>query len=188
MAPTPSRLIGSCAVILAVFAAAGAAALASDPQQQPPAPTPSVPAAAADAAALAGEPQQQPPAPTPERCAALVEGYLAAHSGDLDLPPSAQDPSLMLFFLHVPRTAGKCYFTCFLKSAMPPSQRCAKAYDWLRYNVSQPGCRLLTSHDDFSITDVRARAAGWLAGCCRQRSPLLLAAAGGTQALDPAEL
>lgn len=134
----PSRLIA--ALLLVVLAATGASAALSWPARL------------------------QPP-PTPQRCSALVEGYLAAHSGDLDLPPSAQDPSKMLFFLHVPRTAGKCYFTCFLKSAMPPSQRCAKAYDWLRYNVSQPGCRLLTSHDDFSITDVRA------AGRCRGVPP-----------------
>lgn len=40
-----------------------------------------------------------------------------------------------------------------MRSALPPSKRCAKSYDTLRYNVSAPGCLSLVSHDDFSATD-----------------------------------
>lgn len=47
-------------------------------------------------------------------------------------------------------TAGKTYANCFLRTALPPSARCAKSYDVLRYNVSLPDCRALVSHDDFS--------------------------------------
>ena len=56
----------------------------------------------------------------------------------------------MVFFLHVPRTAGRTYHSCFLKLGRPPSARCSKAYD-VRNNRSVSGCSLLGSHDDFSI-------------------------------------
>jgi len=51
-----------------------------------------------------------------------------------------------------PPTAGKTYANCFLRTALPPSKRCAKSYDVLRLNVSAPGCIALTSHDDFSAS------------------------------------
>ena len=56
----------------------------------------------------------------------------------------------------IPRTAaaaGKTYANCFLRTALPPSKRCAKSYDTLRLNVSTPGCQALVSHDDFSVSD-----------------------------------
>ena len=57
----------------------------------------------------------------------------------------------MLYFLHIPRTAGRTFGTCFLKQAWTPSRRCAKSYDVLRLNSSVPDCGLLTSHDDYSV-------------------------------------
>ena len=57
----------------------------------------------------------------------------------------------MVFFLHVPRTAGRTYHSCFLKLGSPPSARCEKSYDVLRLNASVTGCSLLGSHDDMSI-------------------------------------
>lgn len=39
-----------------------------------------------------------------------------------------------------PLAAGKTYANCFLRTALPPSRRCAKSYDGLRLNVSTPGC------------------------------------------------
>jgi protein-tyrosine sulfotransferase len=64
-----------------------------------------------------------------------------------------QDPSKMLWFLHIPRSAGRTFHSCFLKLAHPPSKRCAKSYDTLRLNVSLGSCGLLASHDDYSATD-----------------------------------
>lgn len=61
------------------------------------------------------------------------------------------------FFLHVPRTAGKTYSQCFLRAAVKPSLRCSPSYDFLRLNISQPGCRYITSHDDYSLMDVSFR-------------------------------
>lgn len=52
-----------------------------------------------------------------------------------------------------PPPAGKTYANCFLRTALPPSKRCAKSYDVLRYNVSAPGCTAIISHDDFSAAE-----------------------------------
>ena len=56
-----------------------------------------------------------------------------------------------VFFLHIPRTAGRTYYFCFLKLATPPSRRCEKSYDVLRLNSSLADCGLLGSHDDLSV-------------------------------------
>lgn len=58
----------------------------------------------------------------------------------------------MLFFLHVPRTAGRSFRTCFLGKSFPPSRRCENSYEGVRINVTDPKCSLLSSHDDFSLT------------------------------------
>lgn len=84
-----------------------------------------------------------------KECPSLVHKYMEAHTADLE---AEQDVSKLVFFLHVPRTAGKTYANCFLRSALPPSKRCAKSYDVVRLNVSAPDCQALISHDDFSIS------------------------------------
>ncbi|KAA6422197.1 MAG: tyrosine sulfotransferase-like [Trebouxia sp. A1-2] len=65
----------------------------------------------------------------------------------------------MLYFLHIPRTAGRTYGACFLKQAWAPSRRCAKSYDVLRLNSSVPDCGLLSSHDDYSVVQYLPREA-----------------------------
>ena len=65
-----------------------------------------------------------------------------------------------IFFLHVPRTAGKTYASCFLRPALPPTQRCSPSYDLLRLNISQENCRYIVSHDDYSLTSVRFNCSG----------------------------
>jgi protein-tyrosine sulfotransferase len=88
--------------------------------------------------------------PTPT-CNKLVDRYEIEH-GKHVTPKNISDA--FIFFLHVPRTAGKTYATCFLRAALPASQRCSPSYDLLRLNVSQEGCRYLVSHDDYSVTSV----------------------------------
>ena len=61
-----------------------------------------------------------------------------------------QDANKLLYFLHVPRTAGRTSHNCFLMPMIPPSRRCAKSYDGIKYNISVPDCGLLSSHDDYS--------------------------------------
>jgi hypothetical protein len=49
------------------------------------------------------------------------------------------------------RTAGRTFHTCLLKQGTPPAERCPKSYDHLRIDVQIPSCKLLSSHDDFSV-------------------------------------
>ena len=45
-------------------------------------------------------------------CAHLAQNFLRAHG---DHPSPESDPKLMLYFLHIPRTAGRTYHSCYLK-------------------------------------------------------------------------
>ncbi|XP_015581320.1 protein-tyrosine sulfotransferase isoform X2 [Ricinus communis] len=57
----------------------------------------------------------------------------------------------LLFFLHVPRTGGRTYFHCFLRKLYSNSQECPRSYDKLRFDPSKQKCRLLVTHDDYSM-------------------------------------
>ncbi|KAL0436907.1 UNVERIFIED_CONTAM: Protein-tyrosine sulfotransferase [Sesamum radiatum] len=57
----------------------------------------------------------------------------------------------LLFFLHIPRTGGRTYFYCFLKKLYSKSQECPRSYDKLRLDPRKPHCRLLSTHDDYSM-------------------------------------
>lgn len=94
--------------------------------------------------------------PTPS-CTKLVDRYESEY-GKHVTPKNISDA--FIFFLHVPRTAGKTYASCFLRAALPASQRCSPSYDFLRLNVSQESCRYLVSHDDYSLTSVSVQYHG----------------------------
>jgi hypothetical protein len=83
-------------------------------------------------------------------CQALVDHYLEKHHKEA-VP---FHPDNLLYFLHVPRTAGRTFHSCFLKMGTTPQRRCPKAYDHLRLNMNEPNCNLLTSHDDFSVVSM----------------------------------
>ncbi|XP_024983323.1 protein-tyrosine sulfotransferase-like isoform X2 [Cynara cardunculus var. scolymus] len=57
----------------------------------------------------------------------------------------------LLFFLHVPRTGGRTYFHCFLKKLYSSALECPRSYDKLRFDPGKPDCRLLVTHDDYSM-------------------------------------
>lgn len=88
-----------------------------------------------------------------ETCSELLQSYEKTLGADTPISFNSTSKPF-IFFLHIPRTAGKTYASCFLRSAIPPSQRCSPSYDFLRYNTSQEGCRYLVSHDDYSILDI----------------------------------
>ena len=48
-------------------------------------------------------------------CESVVDSFLAARSRMPKLTPESHDH--MLYFLHIPRTAGRTYHACFLKCA-----------------------------------------------------------------------
>jgi hypothetical protein len=86
------------------------------------------------------------------QCAHLYDDYLAKHHKEA--APYIAGSNQMVYFLHVPRTAGRTFHSCFLKMGIPGSRRCPKAYDHLRINMSLPNCYLLSSHDDFSVVSL----------------------------------
>ena len=49
----------------------------------------------------------------------MVDSFLAARSKMPKLTPESHDH--MLYFLHIPRTAGRTYHACFLKCESLPS-------------------------------------------------------------------
>ncbi|XP_021745953.1 protein-tyrosine sulfotransferase-like isoform X2 [Chenopodium quinoa] len=57
----------------------------------------------------------------------------------------------LLFFLHIPRTGGRTYFHCFLKKLYSSKLECPRSYDKLRFNPRKAHCRLLVTHDDYSM-------------------------------------
>ncbi|XP_074303534.1 protein-tyrosine sulfotransferase-like isoform X3 [Silene latifolia] len=57
----------------------------------------------------------------------------------------------LLFFLHIPRTGGRTYFHCFLKKLYSTQLECPHSYDKLRFNPRKANCRLLSTHDDYSM-------------------------------------
>jgi protein-tyrosine sulfotransferase len=82
------------------------------------------------------------------QCAGQMRSWIAEQKKAFS--SRKQDPHKMLYFLHVPRTAGRTTHNCFLMPMTPPSRRCAKSYDGIKYNISVPDCGLLSSHDDYS--------------------------------------
>jgi hypothetical protein len=57
----------------------------------------------------------------------------------------------MVYFLHIPRTAGRTFHTCLLQLGTPQQQRCNKKYDQRLNGTEVEQCHMLSSHDDFSI-------------------------------------
>ncbi|XP_010488273.1 PREDICTED: protein-tyrosine sulfotransferase isoform X1 [Camelina sativa] len=57
----------------------------------------------------------------------------------------------LLFFLHVPRTGGRTYFHCFLRKLYDSSEECPRSYDKLHFNPRKEKCKLLATHDDYSV-------------------------------------
>lgn len=82
-------------------------------------------------------------------CPSLVRSWVADQSARWPAERKIDSQGL-LYFLHVPRTAGRTSHSCFIRPSTPPSRRCAKSYDGDRFNVSMPNCGLFASHDDHS--------------------------------------
>lgn len=82
-------------------------------------------------------------------CRALLQDYYKANSKEA-VPYTGSN---MVYFLHIPRTAGRTFYSCLLRIGTPGRRRCPKAYDHLRINTELPQCYLLSSHDDFSVVE-----------------------------------
>jgi hypothetical protein len=80
-------------------------------------------------------------------CRSVISNYHAYNVKEA--APYSRDN--LVYFLHVPRTAGRTFFSCLLKQGTPLARRCPRAYDHIRINFTVPNCHLLSSHDDFSV-------------------------------------
>ncbi|CAN4120294.1 unnamed protein product [Withania somnifera] len=85
-----------------------------------------------------------------DRCEHIVKQW-ASSSLDLEVKDDKHVLQNLLFFLHVPRTGGRTYFHCFLKKLYASSLECPRSYDKLRIDPRKPKCRLLVTHDDYSM-------------------------------------
>ncbi|KAL6606166.1 hypothetical protein ACP70R_041819 [Stipagrostis hirtigluma subsp. patula] len=83
-------------------------------------------------------------------CEGVVKGW-ADSSGGSEKDGDKLSLKDLLFFLHIPRTGGRTYFHCFLKKLYTNAQECPRSYDKLRFDPSHPDCKLVVSHDDYSL-------------------------------------
>jgi hypothetical protein len=107
-------------------------------------------ASAAAQDADAALPQRSAPGSlSADQCRGLLQQYYAYSSRE----PAPYTGRNMVYFLHIPRTAGRTFHSCLLRIGTPGRRRCPKAYDHLRINTQLPKCFLLSSHDDWSVVE-----------------------------------
>ncbi|KAL0797489.1 hypothetical protein Bca101_052663 [Brassica carinata] len=87
-------------------------------------------------------------------CERVVKRWAdASYSREEQHPNNKDKRSLqdLLFFLHIPRTGGRTYFNCFLRKLYDNAEECPRSYDKLRFNPRKEKCKLLATHDDYSL-------------------------------------
>eukprot|EP01025_Chloroclados_australasicus_P050111 TRINITY_DN5728_c0_g2_i2.p1 TRINITY_DN5728_c0_g2~~TRINITY_DN5728_c0_g2_i2.p1 ORF type:complete len:587 (-),score=54.29 TRINITY_DN5728_c0_g2_i2:2131-3861(-) len=82
-----------------------------------------------------------------QECAALVQSF----SDKFEVVDSKEYAENMMFMFHIPKTAGRTFNSCLWKAGVPPQKRCSRAYDWLHLDEHPYKCKVLASHDDYSI-------------------------------------
>jgi hypothetical protein len=82
-------------------------------------------------------PTEFPPTPSPRECQSALQDY-RAHMSREPAPFDGPEGQSLVYFLHIPRTAGRTFHVCLLRQATPPDRRCPKSYDHLRVDVSLP--------------------------------------------------
>jgi hypothetical protein len=176
-------LLGCCCAAVALVAVAPSASSRrrAAPAAEPPPPPPILTPFHPDLPLLSlGKPL--PPRPSEPECQDLLRRYLedhpsapvpyrrpddddargAAAATEATTPAAAAPPRL--FFLHIPRTAGRTVHYCLLVQGTRPRWRCPRAYAGVSLddakNAAGPApplaaaarrCHLLSSHDDFSL-------------------------------------
>ncbi|KAL5709942.1 protein-tyrosine sulfotransferase [Ranunculus cassubicifolius] len=85
------------------------------------------------------------------KCQSVVAKWASSSSSLNHKPNNKHTLQQLLFFLHIPRTAGRTYFHCLLRKLYATYQECPRSYDKLHFDPSNPTCRLMVTHDDYSI-------------------------------------
>ncbi|KAG2320142.1 hypothetical protein Bca52824_013355 [Brassica carinata] len=94
-----------------------------------------------------------------DHCERVVKRWADASHSSLEEHPNKDKHSLqdLLFFLHIPRTGGRTYFNCFLRKLYDNAEECPRSYDKLRFNPRKEKCKLLATHDDYSLMEMLPR-------------------------------
>eukprot|EP01023_Acetabularia_acetabulum_P062246 TRINITY_DN763_c1_g1_i1.p2 TRINITY_DN763_c1_g1~~TRINITY_DN763_c1_g1_i1.p2 ORF type:complete len:146 (-),score=12.23 TRINITY_DN763_c1_g1_i1:59-496(-) len=80
-------------------------------------------------------------------CAEAVQKF----SDNFQIVDSRQNVNSLMYMFHIPKTAGRTFNSCLWKCGVPPQARCSRAYDWLHLDEHPYNCKVLASHDDYSI-------------------------------------
>lgn len=88
-----------------------------------------------------------------EQCDVAAREWVEDRERDYAARMAKGGKSDLLFFLHIPRTAGRSFHFCYLKLATPERKRCDKSYDELRMDPHDPHCEMLATHDDYSLVE-----------------------------------
>ncbi|KAJ0237811.1 Protein-tyrosine sulfotransferase [Hirschfeldia incana] len=86
-------------------------------------------------------------------CERVVKRWAESSTSPREEHPDKDKRSLqdLLFFLHVPRTGGRTYFHCFLRKLYDNAEECPRSYDKLHFDPRKQKCKLLATHDDYSL-------------------------------------
>ncbi|CAH8386585.1 unnamed protein product [Eruca vesicaria subsp. sativa] len=92
-------------------------------------------------------------------CERVVKEWADTSSSPREEHPNKDKRSLqdLLFFLHVPRTGGRTYFHCFLRKLYDNAEECPRSYDKLHFDPRKQKCKLLATHDDYSLMSMLPR-------------------------------
>lgn len=84
-------------------------------------------------------------------CERVVKKWAETSSREEDPNKDKRSLKDLLFFLHVPRTGGRTYFHCFLRKLYDHAEECPRSYDKLHFDPRKQKCKLLATHDDYSL-------------------------------------
>ncbi|XP_010557334.1 PREDICTED: protein-tyrosine sulfotransferase [Tarenaya hassleriana] len=84
-------------------------------------------------------------------CETVVTRWADSSSLEENVSENKRSLQDLLFFLHVPRTGGRTYFHCFLRKMYDSTDECPRSYDKLHFDPRKAKCKLLATHDDYSL-------------------------------------
>jgi len=89
-------------------------------------------------------------------CDKLATSWIDEQRGAHERRVRARDDDAQrrfLYFLHIPRTAGRSFHWCFLKPSFKDHELCGNQYTGLRIDPREPTCDFLATHDDYSLIE-----------------------------------
>ena len=88
-----------------------------------------------------------------ELATAWIDAQRRAHERRARVRDDVARRRRFLYFLHIPRTAGRSFHWCFLKPSFKDRELCGNQYTGLRIDPREPKCEFLATHDDYSLIE-----------------------------------